>query len=46
MPGGGGGAEGRNDPLSPLQLPHVCAAKTTKPGDPITIDNIQLGMVS
>jgi serine/threonine protein kinase len=36
----------RNDPLSPLQLPHVCAAKTAKPGDPITIDNIQLGMVS
>lgn len=36
----------RNDPLSPLLLPHVCAAQTAKPGDPITIDNIQLGMVS
>lgn len=36
----------RNDPLSPLQLPHVCAAQKAKPGEPITIDNIQLGMVS
>jgi hypothetical protein len=34
----------RDDPLSPLLLPHVSAAQTAKPGAPITIDNLQLGM--
>lgn len=35
----------RSDPLSPLLLPHVSAAQTAKPGAPLTIDNIQLGLL-
>ncbi|KAL7533138.1 hypothetical protein ACHAWF_004362 [Thalassiosira exigua] len=35
----------RNDPLSPLLLPNITAAQTANPGDLITIDNVQLGML-
>lgn len=35
----------RTDPLSPLLLPYVTAAESAKPGDVITIDNIQLGLL-
>lgn len=34
----------RNDPLSPLLLPHVAAAQTARAGDAVTIDNLQLGL--
>lgn len=32
------------DPKSPLLMPYVTAAQTPKPGAPVTIDNLQLGM--
>jgi serine/threonine protein kinase len=34
----------RNDPRSPLLLGTVVAAQTLIPGEPVTIDNIRLGM--
>jgi len=35
----------RTDRLSPLLLPNLAAAQTPKPGDVVTIDNLQLGML-
>jgi len=35
----------KGDPLSPLLLPRVSAAQTARPGAPVTIDNVQLGML-
>jgi len=34
----------RQDPLSPLLVDFVTAAQTPRPGAPVTIDNVQLGM--
>jgi len=35
----------RTDPLSPLLLPKLAAAKAAMPGAPVTVDNLQLGML-
>ena len=35
----------RKDPLSPLLQPNIVAAQTARPGAPVTMDNVQLGML-